>query len=111
MVHGMTPCGSNWEKDYRAGCQQGIEAYRELIEELRDRVRSLEDANRENVRIIAGLVQRMPQLEAPPEAPAPSPTASEASQTGAESEQAPGGADVQKPSEGHREPRYKRWFG
>ena len=41
-------------------------AYRdELVEELRDRVRALEEANRENRRIIAGLIQRVPQLEAP----------------------------------------------
>lgn len=35
----------------------------ELIEELRDRVRYLEESNRENRRIIAGLVQRVPELE------------------------------------------------
>ncbi len=41
-------------------------AYRdELVEELRDRVRALEEANRENRRIIAGLIQRVPELEAP----------------------------------------------
>jgi hypothetical protein len=39
-------------------------AYRdELVEELRDRVRALEEANRENRRIIAGLIQRVPELE------------------------------------------------
>jgi hypothetical protein len=38
------------------------EAWRELIDELRDRVRSLEDANRENRRIIAALTQRIPEL-------------------------------------------------
>jgi hypothetical protein len=36
-----------------------------LIAELQDRVRSLEDANRENRRIIAALTSRIPQLEAP----------------------------------------------
>lgn len=51
----------------------------ELIEELRDRVRHLEESNREHRRIIAGLVQRVPELEgresgqeapgAPPESP------------------------------------------
>jgi hypothetical protein len=40
-----------------------------LIAELQDRVRSLEDANRENRRIIAALTSRIPALEAPPEAP------------------------------------------
>ncbi len=44
--------------------------YDELLEEVRDRVRSLEkqldeekEANRENRRIIAGLVQRVPELK------------------------------------------------
>ena len=36
-----------------------------LIDELRDRVRSLEESNRENRRIIAALTQRIPELEAP----------------------------------------------
>jgi hypothetical protein len=40
-----------------------------LIAELQDRVRSLEEANRENRRIIAALTSRIPALEAPPEAP------------------------------------------
>ena len=44
-----------------------IEAWRELIDELKDRVRSLEDANRENRRIIAALTQRIQELEAPSE--------------------------------------------
>jgi hypothetical protein len=36
----------------------------ELVEELRDRVRALEDANRENRRIIAALTSRIPELQA-----------------------------------------------
>jgi hypothetical protein len=36
-----------------------------LIAELQDRVRSLEEANRENRRIIAALTQRIPEIEAP----------------------------------------------
>jgi hypothetical protein len=39
-----------------------------LIAELQDRVRSLEEANRENRRIIAALTSRIPAIEAPPEA-------------------------------------------
>jgi excisionase family DNA binding protein len=56
-----------------------VEAYRELIDELRDRVRSLEEANRENRRIIAALTQRIPELEATasPEPPGGSETAAE----------------------------------
>ena len=38
-----------------------------LIAELQDRVRSLEEANRENRRIIAALTQRIPAIEAPPD--------------------------------------------
>jgi hypothetical protein len=36
-----------------------------LIAELQDRIRSLEEANRENRRIIAALTQRIPAIEAP----------------------------------------------
>jgi hypothetical protein len=69
--------------------QGEVGPYRELIEELRDRVRSLEDANRENRRIIAALTQRIPAIEAAesPESPVPAPTPTEASDkpaTGAE---------------------------
>jgi hypothetical protein len=39
----------------------------ELIAELRDRVRSLEEANRENRRIISSLTNRTPKLPAAPE--------------------------------------------
>ena len=39
-----------------------------LIAELQDRVRSLEEANRENRRIIAALTSRIPAIEAPSEA-------------------------------------------
>src|SRR5215203_4882941 len=44
-----------------------------LIAELQDRVRSLEEANRENRRIIAALTQRIPAIEAPSEAPSEPP--------------------------------------
>jgi hypothetical protein len=53
----------------------------ELIEELRDRVRSLEEANRENRRIIAALTQRVPEIEPPPERP---PAGRESSETSLE---------------------------
>ena len=52
--------------------QGEVHAYRELIEELGDRVRSLEDANRENRRIIAALTQRileLPAAKTPPKEP------------------------------------------
>ena len=38
-----------------------------LIAELQDRIRSLEEANRENRRIIVALTSRIPELEAPSE--------------------------------------------
>jgi hypothetical protein len=58
------------DADQNAVHPQGeVRAYRELIEELRDRVRLLEEANRENRRIIAALTQRIPELEAPLEPP------------------------------------------
>ena len=49
--------------------QGEVDPYWELIDELHDRVRSLEEANRENRRIIAALTQRIPALEAPSEPP------------------------------------------
>ena len=42
-----------------------VEALRDQIVDLRRRLDSSEEANRENRRIIAGLVQRVPELEAP----------------------------------------------
>ena len=48
--------------------QGEVDPYRELIDELHDRVRSLEEANRENRRIIAALTSRIPAIEAPPDA-------------------------------------------
>lgn len=53
----------------------------ELVEELRDRVRSLETqlseertANRENRRLLAAALERIPAIEAPEEPPPESPT-------------------------------------
>jgi hypothetical protein len=45
--------------------QGEVDPYRELIEDLRDRVRSLEKANRENWRIIAALTSHIPEIETP----------------------------------------------
>lgn len=75
-----------------------VEARQELVEELRDRVRSLEhqleaerQAHAEARRIIAVLASRVPQLEAPPESPV---TASEPVR------EASGGGSEDRPSEG-----------
>jgi hypothetical protein len=71
-----------------------VEPYRELIEELRDRVRSLEDANRENRRIIAALTQRIPAIEAPAETP---------SEPSEETTEQPGRVEPQPQVEGTQE--------
>jgi hypothetical protein len=91
------------------------EPNRELIDELRDRVRSLEEANRENRRIIAALTQRIPELEAPREQ-APPPKRPQAPETAAErssQEELPrptvGGA--QEPSEMPPEQEEGDWAG
>lgn len=41
-----------------------LEAYRDQVAQLKEQLASERDANRENRRIIAGLVQRVPELEA-----------------------------------------------
>src|SRR5215208_3905069 len=84
----------------------------ELIAELRDRVRSLDDqldqereANRENRRIIAALTSRIPELEAPSETRAAPETV----------EQEPEGAeprpDAPGAQEGAERPWWRRLFG
>ena len=77
-----------------------------LIAELRDRVRSLEDANRENRRIIAALTSRIPELEAPREAREWPETLDE--EPGRVSDR-PDAASPQTPAS----PRswWRRWFG
>ena len=78
-----------------------------LIAELQDRVRSLEEANRENRRIIAALTSRIPAIEAPasPEARESPETSSEPSE-GAEPHPVTGEAE-----EGVRRPWCLRMFG
>ena len=73
-----------------------------LIAELQDRIRSLEEANRENRRIIAALTSRIPQIEAPAE-PRESPET--ATVEGTEPHH-PGGAQ-----EGAQRPWWRRVFG
>ena len=76
-----------------------------LIAELQDRVRSLEEANRENRRIIAALTSRIPAIEAPTEPPGGLETAQEQQERG-EPHSATGGAE-----EGVRRPWWRRVFG
>jgi hypothetical protein len=69
-----------------------------LIAELQDRVRSLEEANRENRRIIAALTSRIPQLEAPSEARESPETVDEQQGRGQPHSDAPGAPQgVQRP--------------
>jgi hypothetical protein len=68
-----------------------------LIAELQDRVRSLEEANRENRRIIAALTQRIPEIEAPA---SPQPPGAPESAT-----EQPGRVEPQPSVEGAQEPR------
>ncbi len=89
--------------------QTGPDHRDELLEELRDRVRALEDANRENRRIIAGLVQRIPELGVAPEPrdePETAPETSEGASLHPDTVSAQEGAQ-----EPERRPWWVRWFG
>jgi hypothetical protein len=77
-----------------------------LIDELRDRVRALEEANSENRRIIAALTSRIPAIEAPPDAPGSPETAERGPERDQPRPDAPG------PQEGTaRRPWWRRVFG
>jgi hypothetical protein len=76
-----------------------------LIAELQDRVRSLEEANRENRRIIAALTSRIPAIEAPQEA-TETPERVEGEPARAEPRPATGGAQ-----EGAWRPWWRRVLG
>lgn len=88
--------------DVHPGSQ--AEAWRALINELRDRVRSLEESNRENRRIIAALTSRIPALEAPRDE-RESPQTAEEGPERAEPRPATGEAQ-----EGVRRPWWRRMF-
>ena len=77
-----------------------------LIAELRDRVRSLEEANRENRRIIAALTSRIPAMEAPSDVPGSPETVEQEPEGDQPRPDAPG------PQEGTaRRPWWRRWVG
>ena len=88
------------------GHPHGQDPYRELVEELRDRVRSLEEANRENRRIIAGLIQRVPELEPAREDEPQEPPGGQ--------ERAPEGQDASRTAGGRQEdaegPERRTWW-
>lgn len=88
------------------GHPPGQDRTQELIEELQDRVRSLEEANRENRRIIAALTSRIPELEAGPQSPSqPTEEASPTSPPTGPAEDA-----TQEPQPAQR-PWWRRMFG
>jgi hypothetical protein len=76
-----------------------------LIAELQDRVRSLEEANRENRRIIAALTSRIPAIEASPETRESPETVEEEPER---AQPRPGTTEAQ---EGVQRPWWRRWFG
>ncbi len=77
----------------------------ELLAVLREQLAAEREANRENRRIIAGLIERIPELEAPRETPHARETAA-GEPEGPESRPAPGGTQ-----EATRRPWWRRIFG
>jgi len=79
-----------------------VEVLREQLSRTWAQLEAEREANRENRRIIAGLTQRIPAIESPPEAPQSSVTASEDPGRGVPPDDK--GVDS-------RPPWWKRWFG
>ncbi len=66
-----------------AGQAEGVHDHRdELVEELRDRVRYLEEESRRKDHLLAAALERIPAIEAPPETPGAPETGSEGSGKG-----------------------------
>ena len=84
-----------------------VEALREQISDLRGQLAEANAANRENRRIIAGLTQRIPELEAA--GPAEQPEASETIEE--EPERAEPRSDTVRAQEAARRPWWRRVFG
>jgi hypothetical protein len=83
-----------------------IEVLREQVEDLRSRLDRETEANRENRRIIAGLIERVPELESPQEPPEAPETAEESPERAEPRPATPG------PQEGaQRRPWWRRVFG
>ncbi len=79
-----------------------VEALREQIRILEEQLREANESNRENRRIIAGLTQRIPQLEAPREPRDAHETASDDASMGVAPE---------REEEPERPSWWRRWFG
>jgi hypothetical protein len=98
----------NPDGDPNAVHPQGeAEAWRELIDELHDRVRSLEEANRENRRIIAALTSRIPEIEPPRETPSEAPEARVTPSEPVPNSETPPETEVG----GEALPWWRRWLG
>ncbi len=92
--------------------QTGPDHRDELLEELRNRVRALEEANRENRRLLAAALERIPpQLEPPRDEPGASETVAEASEgTDAPEEPTEPQRTAQEPEGPPRRSWWRRWF-
>jgi flagellar motility protein MotE (MotC chaperone) len=97
------------DQDTDQGGDQGTTAPEdrtaELIATLREQLQAERQAHAEARRIIAGLVERIPAIEAPAETPEASETVEEERER-AEPHPATAGAQ-----EGMRRPWWRRWFG
>jgi flagellar motility protein MotE (MotC chaperone) len=87
------------------GARESEDRTAELIATLREQLQAERQAHAEARRIIAGLVERIPAIEAPQEP-------SEASETvEGEPERAEPHPDALRPQEGVQRPWWRRWFG
>ncbi len=87
------------------GRDELVEALRDQVADLRARLDREQEANREHRRLLAGLIERVPELEAPQER-------AESPETGGEG---PEGAEPQSGAEGRQvgpeRPWWRRMFG
>ncbi len=93
--------------------QPGPDHRDELLEELRNRVRALEEANRENRRLLAAALERIPpQLEAPRDEPgAPETARQDAGRVEDRNETAEAQTGAREAEETARRPWWLRWLG
>jgi len=110
------------ESRTEAGREAQVEEDGALVEALRDQVTYLKEQLdirteelREHRRLLAGLIERVPELEAPAGEPASSQTHEDAARVtprnGEWVSTTPVDREPQNGSEGVREPWYRRWFG
>ncbi len=92
--------------------EETIAGLRDQVSYLREQLGQEREANRENRRIIAGLVQRIPELEAAPETRDGHETASENPEDPSPRPATAGAQEgAQEPKETARRPWWVRWFG